>query len=265
MLVVAPFHILAAFTGARGTGLMLGMMNSLFLFVDWDHHRTRTSLPSLFSPRRRHLAISKKQRRRRLNMSPLSLDLFRQSALLVIILTAVAVASSGVAEARPRFGYALGQARDFAVREFTENPMYSLAPVQPTVASAVAVAKTKSALANLFTADFPCGVLGGVAPFNVLCPFNSTQGFVWPSDVPTIAVGPATGAPKWRVGPINYNNLVQYGAEALVSRAMGFIARHTTYQRGRISLCEGSRSLWGCLVRIAYQYVLVEATTKPDI
>ena len=239
------------------------MMKSLFLFVDLNYHRTRTSLPSLFSPRRRTSP------RRRLNMSPLSLDLFRQSALLVIILTAVAVASifapSGVAEARPRFGYALGQARDFAVREFTENPMYSLAPVQPTVASAVAVAKTKSALANLFTADFPCGMLGGVAPFNVLCPFNSTQGFVWPSDVPTIAVGPATGAPKWRVGPINYNNLVQYGAEALVSRAMGFIARHTTYQRGRISLCEGSRSMWGCLVRIAYQYVLVEATTKPDI
>ena len=172
---------------------MFCMMKSLFLFVDLNYQRTRTSLPSLFSP---------PPRRRRLNMSPLSLDLFRQSALLVIILTAVAVAStfasSGVAEARPRFGYALGQARDFAVREFTENPMYSLAPVQPTVASAVAVAKTKSALANLFTADFPCGVLGGVAPFNVLCPFNSTQGFVWPSDVPTIAVGPATGAPKWQ-------------------------------------------------------------------
>ena len=125
----------------------------------------------------------------------------------LLLLAAVGVAPAP-AQARPRFGYALGQARDFAVREFTENPMYSLAPVQPTVASTVAVAKGKSAFANMLTADFPCAVLGGVAPFNVLCPFNSTKGFIWPSDVPAIAIGPATGASRWRVGPINYNNIV---------------------------------------------------------
>lgn len=184
------------------------------------------------------------------------------------VLVAAAVLAGGLgsqADARPRLGMAAGLARDYLVRELTRDPDYATAPVRPVASAVAALAKYKVAAANAFTADAPCSLIGGFAPFNVLCPFNSTVGFIWPTDVPAIAAGPATGAARWRIGPINYRNLVQYGAEALVSRAASFVARHTTYQRGRISLCEGSRSLWGCALRIAWQYVLVESTSKPDI